>query len=214
MVLDPDKTILIVDDHPSIRMALKIMLEKESGMRVVAEAADGESGLRLIKELDPNLVVLDLILPGIDGLNLISQIRLRNLSSKVVVFSSQDSRIYSQRVAEAGGNGFVSKSLTPEQIIAAFKMIIAGYNCFPEIEMTGRRSLALEEDPLQRVSKRELIVLLALVRGAGPREIAQDMHISEKTVSTYKRSILAKLGLTSMVDLVNFARTHGLISKD
>jgi DNA-binding NarL/FixJ family response regulator len=203
------KKVYLVDDHPTTLLALSTVLASASNLEVSGQAQDGLKAFSEIVASPPDLVILDLNLPGMDGLRLISKIRHKGLTCKVLVFSSTDPRLAAARVAQVGGNGFMGKDLDAEHILATVRTVLMGFNCFPvDLNAPTDGDFA---DPLARLTPRELTIILALARGQTNREIAGELHLSEKTVSTYKVSAMTKLNLSSVLELVAFARVHGLI---
>ncbi|MGC3965118.1 MAG: response regulator transcription factor [Rhodocyclaceae bacterium] len=206
------KTVVIIDDHPSMQRALKSVLEEDTtlNLKVIGMAADGMSGLNMVRDLHPDLIVLDLNLPHLDGLSVVWRIRQLELNTAIVVFSGLDARVYARKVMEAGCNGFISKTMEPQDIIATVRTVLAGFTCFPQISTPARTS-GSDDRSIDTLTRRELAVMLGLARGSNNRQLADELHISEKTISTYKGHILQKLGLGNIVDIVNYAKMHGLV---
>lgn len=200
------KRIVLVEDHPAMLLAMRLLFEQDSQFEVVGEATDGHGGLDAVRKEHPDLVILDLNLPGMDGLDLLFRIRIFDENIRLLVLSSQDERLYSSKAESAGAHGFVSKNKDTNAILNASRMLIAGYRCFSE-KSIGQASA---KDPVASLTSRELVVLRSLVRGMSNKDIAEELFLSQKTVSTYKTRILEKLSLESVVDLVEFSRTHRL----
>ncbi|MDR3426678.1 response regulator transcription factor [Silvimonas sp.] len=201
-------TIFLADDHPTTTIALSAILPSLPNVEIVGQAIDGQAAFAGIVETDPDLVILDLNLPAVDGITLISKIRRRELRCKILVFSATDPRLVASRVALVGGNGFISKDQDVEELLFAVRMVLRGYNCFPnEAQLLAGES----NDPTKLLTPRELTVLMALAKGAANKEIAEELHLSEKTVSTHKIRVMEKLDLHSTVELATYARVHGLI---
>ncbi|MDH4555999.1 response regulator transcription factor [Pseudomonas sp. BN417] len=204
------KSALIVDDHPVIRMAVRMLLER-NGMDVVGEADNGVDALQLVRQHEPDIVILDIGIPRLDGLNVITRIRSLGLDSNVLVLTSQPAESFSQRCFQAGAKGFVSKEEDLQNLITAINAISAGFTLFPAMPMGGNQPPALSDAELVgRLSNQELMVLQHLASGLSNKDIAERMLLSNKTVSTYKARIQQKLNLDSLLELIEFARRNDL----
>jgi DNA-binding NarL/FixJ family response regulator len=199
------QTIVLVDDHPSLRLALKTILEDTGEFDIVGEASTGDKALAIIRRVPPSLVIVDLKLPDIDGIELIRQVRRAAPSTRILVFSSQDERMHAGPARDAGGHGFVGKDRDICDILTAARLVLAGYNCFAD---SGTEATT---DRLGQLSPRELTILKGLVAGASNKQLADTLFLSPKTVSTHKTRMLRKLNLETLVDLVEFAKAHRLI---
>jgi two-component system response regulator FimZ (fimbrial Z protein) len=200
------KRIVIIDDHPIIRGTIAGVIHADPELDMVGECGDGEDGLKMVLTECPDLVILDLDLPRLDGLSLIRRIRAQNLKTSILVLSAKPEHVMASYTRNAGANGYVSKGREISELITALKTVLFGYDCFP----------ADTTDPavgsgLKSLSTREVEVLQHLARGASNREIATRLFLSDKTVSTYKSRIQEKLGLGSLAALIEFASLHKLI---
>jgi DNA-binding NarL/FixJ family response regulator len=195
-------TIVVLDDHPAIRMALKTYLEQEGKYRVVGEAVGGEA-LGCVRAHVPELVILDLALASLDGLALIKQICTVHPQTKVLVLSARDERVYVTRAAEQGACGYVSKSSSMAEILSAVQLAFSGYRCFPGGNLDSGKTVRV-------LSRRELAVLRFIAQGGRNKDIAASLFLSPKTISTYKMRLLSKLDLKTTLDLVEYARLNGL----
>lgn len=205
--------VLIVDDHPVIRMAMRVLLEAE-GHVVVGETDNGVDALSMVKDVAPELVVLDIGIPRLDGLEVISRITAFELPLKILVLTGQSASLFAMRCMQAGASGFVCKQGGLAELISAVSAVVAGYNYFPStaIRQTRRNSGQLDDQELiQRLSDREMAVLQYLANGYSNKEISEQMFISNKTVSTYKTRLLLKLNAHSLVDLIEFAKRNALV---
>ncbi|MDX9681947.1 response regulator transcription factor [Pseudomonas protegens] len=206
------KSVLIVDDHPVVCEAIRKTLETQ-GYTIVGETADGISALNMILSLRPDIVILDVSLEKMDGLTVLKRIALANLDVRVLVFTAQSVDTYAMRCLQAGASGFVSKNEPLTKLLKAVDTIVEGYVFFPKKSMPfsdggrGKHS----SDVLAALTNRELEVLKLLAEGLTNLEIAEKLHLSNKTVSGHKINILSKLGVTSVVDLVNIARQNELV---
>ncbi|AOJ03769.1 hypothetical protein WS70_17735 [Burkholderia mayonis] len=205
--------ILIVDDHPAIGLAIRTVLSRGRDFGQFYEAANAADALALLREHPIELAILDIEIPGGDGLRLLSRIRAEGLKTKILIFSAMDEKIYSVRASQAGANGFLSKRNDMDQILNAVKTILSGYLFFPA-EAVSALYLDRAERAANRIgglTDRELTVLRGLARGSSNRQIGEDLCISNKTVSTYKSNIFEKLGVSSVVGLADYAKKNGLI---
>lgn len=204
---------LVVDDHPFIRSAIKLALEKE-GLEVVGLAADGIEAIHQAKTLLPDLMVLDIALPMLDGLEVINRIGTLGLPIRILVLTSLNAEFYSMRCMKAGAAGYLAKTGDEVDLGRAVKAIMSGYTFFPNLAMsTVRRddSDVSDQGLIQKLSDRELSILQQLSRGMSNKEISEAMLISSKTVSTYKARLIEKLKVKSLVYLADFARRNHLI---
>ena len=200
------KRIMIIDDHPIIRGTIANVLRADPELDMVGECGDGEDGLRMVLAEPPDLVILDLDLPRLDGLSMIRRIRAQNLKTSILVLSAKPEHVMAGYTRNAGANGYVSKGREISELITALKTVLFGYECFP-VDTTH----AASDNGLKSLSAREVEVLQHLVRGASNRDIAGRLFLSDKTVSTYKSRIQEKLGLSSLAALIEFASLHKLI---
>ncbi|MBW3505230.1 MULTISPECIES: response regulator transcription factor [unclassified Pseudomonas] len=205
--------VLIADDHSLIRSAMKVLLESQ-GYEVVAEAANGTDTVQLARLHHVDLIVLDITMPGLDGLEVINRIRVAGLDTRILVLTSQSPLFYSQRCMKAGAAGFISKSQDLTELLRAVKIIMDGYTFFPYLAASSvRNSDANMSDVelIQHLSARELYILQQLARGLSNKKIAEDMILSSKTISTYKARLIEKLNIKSVVYLADFAKRNDLI---
>ncbi|MDR6503948.1 DNA-binding NarL/FixJ family response regulator [Burkholderia ambifaria] len=198
--------ILLADDHPAIVLALTAILERDPMLKVVGTAETGRLALKRYRELKPDLLLVDLDLPELDGLNLIETIRRTDGDVKILVVSSQKAALFATRCQAAGANGYVEKSEDIPQIQNAVRAALAGYNCFPAVNATPAAA-----GPIALLSEREISILKYLARGWSNKQIGDALSISNKTVSTHKNNILTKLGIENVVDLAQFAKANNLL---
>ncbi|MES2871060.1 MAG: response regulator transcription factor [Pseudomonadota bacterium] len=205
--------ILIADDHSLIRSAVKMLLQNQ-GYNIVAEATNGIDAVQLARQHVVDLVILDITMPGLDGLEVISRIKASGLPSRVLVLTSQAPLFYSQRCMKAGAAGFISKTQDLSELLRAVKVIIDGYMFFPNLAVSSVRnsdSSLTDQELIERLSTRELSILQYLARGLSNKKIAEDMTLSSKTISTYKARLIEKLNIKSVVYLADFAKRNDLI---
>lgn len=208
-------TVVIVDDHPAIRLAMKMTLESQGGFQIVSDAATGPAALAAVREHSPELLILDLELPGMPGLAVIERIRSSGSKVKLLVVSAQQEAIFATRAMQAGADGFVSKSEDLLKVAEAARSIMAGYSVFPSSALVAFSHQGAESavpTTLSTLTDRELVVVQYLARGMNNKEIGDLLLISNKTVSSFKARIFDKLGISSIVELIDFARSHHLIT--
>lgn len=205
------KSALIVDDHPVVRAAVKIVLEQK-GFRRIFEASSGNEVMSLLREHSPELLVLDLVMPSLDGLDVLERIKTSEQSCRVLVFSSLDPRHFQERCMRAGALAYVSKTNDLKHLHEAVHALMAGYTYFTQLPAVSRDSLqSTEKHLIDLLSNRELTICQHLARGMSNKAIAEVMHLSHKTVSTYKTRLTEKLGVPSPVYLREFAKRNHLI---
>lgn len=204
---------MVVDDHPFIRSSVKMLLTQQK-FDVVAEACNGVDAVMMAREYDPDLIVLDIAMPKLDGLEVISRIRGLGLSSKILVLTSQPEQLYSMRCMKAGAAGFISKTNDINALIKAIKTVMTGYTFFPNLASSSVRRSEVdtkEQDLIKILSDRELTILQQLANGLSNKEIGEAMLLSNKTISTYKTRLMQKLNVKSLVYLADFAKRNHLI---
>lgn len=207
-------SVVVVDDHPAIRLAVRAAMESGGQFKVIGEADSGPTALAMIRELTPQLAILDLDLPKMSGLELIERLRAVNHPTKLLVLSAQQESIFATRAMQAGANGFLSKTEQMPKLVDAAQAVLSGYSMFPSSALVSLTNpVGASADALiSSLSDRELTVLQHLARGLSNKEIADTLLISNKTVSSYKARIFDKLSISTLVELVDFARANNLIN--
>ena len=205
------KSVLIADDHPVVRSALRILVKQE-GFQRIFEATKGNEVISMIREHRPDVVVLDLVMPEMDGLDVLERIRENGMQCQVVVFTSLARTFYQERCMRAGAGAFVSKSSGMEDVLKALRAVSVGYTYFQSLPTVALDSLQrTEKEMIDKLSNRELTICLYLANGLSNKEIAEIMHLSHKTISTYKTRLKEKLRMSSVVHLSKFAQRNHLI---
>jgi DNA-binding NarL/FixJ family response regulator len=201
--------VLICDDHSIVRDGLKRILAATTDLEVAGEAADGDQALRLVKANDYDVVMLDMSMPGLSGIDLIKRLKLEKPKLRILVLSMHGESQYAARVLKAGASGYLGKDSAAEALLGALRKIAAGGVHIGDAAAASL--LQTSEKPAhETLSDREFEVLRLLVEGLGPTEIGERLHLSVKTVSTHKTRILEKLGLKSTAELVRYALEHRL----
>lgn len=201
--------ILLVDDHPLVRQGLRQLLLQEGDFEVVSEAEEANAAFKAAEVLKPDIMIVDLSLKGMGGLELIKWIRAQSLKTAVLVVSMHDEAVYAERALKAGANGYVMKQEAPETVVAAIRAILRG-EVFVSASMAQRvlKGLVPGRDGksgVEKLSDRELEIFTLFGKGMKVQEIAQTLSISAKTVETYQANIKSKLGLESASELVRYA---------
>ncbi|BDB26961.1 putative transcriptional regulator [Cupriavidus sp. TA19] len=200
-------TILIVDDHPPVRIVLKTHLSQVLGITHVLEADNGQAAVEIVRQYAPDVVILDLDIPKINGLEVIPRLMAVHPGVRILVISGQDQNTFAPRARQAGAHGYVSKTQELAEIVRCAESVLAGYTVMPELER-GKSEFGDEAVRLASLSDKELIIMQMLAKGMSNKEIGEALFISNKTVSTHKTRIMEKLGARSLVDVIDFARRH------
>ncbi|HEX6748742.1 MAG TPA: response regulator transcription factor [Longimicrobium sp.] len=212
--------ILLVDDHAVLRAGLRALLEAEPGFLVVGEAGTGEEGVMKAKQLLPDVVVMDLSMPGAGGLEAVREISALGKEIRTLVLTMHGEEEHLLPVLEAGGSGYVNKRSADEELIEAIKTVAGGdvflYPSGAKLLLRGLKQKAEpgEDDPLEKLTDREREVLAFTVEGFSSSEIGKKLFISPKTVDTYRARIMEKLNLHHRSELVRFALKTGLLKPD
>lgn len=202
-------TVLLVDDHSLVRRGFRRMLEDESDMEVVGEAGDGEESIRLAKQLQPQVVVMDCALPGMNGLQATRQIMEDMPNTAVLMLSMHTESTWVRQAIEAGARGYILKNALDLELGAAIRKVASGETVFdPKVEqrsvLKGERSAAL--------TQRELEVLQMIVDGKSNKEIASALELSANTVAVHRANIMNTLGIHKTAELVVYAIRAGLVN--
>ncbi|AJJ19132.1 MULTISPECIES: acid-sensing system DNA-binding response regulator EvgA [Yersinia] len=200
---------IIVDDHPLARLAILNLLENE-GITVSSEAADGAEALKLIESTQPEIVILDVDIPILSGIEVVDTLRKQRYTGIIIVVSAKNDIFYGKRSVDAGANAFVSKKGGITNIISAIKAAQNGYSYFPFSLNGFVGSLSSEQEKLESLSVQEIKVMRYILNSADTASIAAEMNISSKTVSTYKSRLMEKLECKTLMDLFSFASRNGV----
>jgi two-component system invasion response regulator UvrY len=206
--------ILLVDDHAVVRMGFRLLLQSVAEMSVIAEAETGEAACQLYLELEPDVVVMDLAMPGMGGLEALRRIRARHPQAQVLTLSAHDDPMHARRALQEGAMGFLSKRSAPEALLEAVAVVAGGRRY---LDPVLAQKLALAEfdggakSPVERLSEREFEVFVRLARGATVQRIAADLSLSASTIGTHLYNIKQKLGVANQSELTLIAIRHGLI---
>ena len=208
--------IMLVDDHALMRAGLKLLLQKRPSLKVVGEASDGLEALQLYGILRPDILILDISLPRMDGIQVLTEVKLRYEQAKVIVLTMHEDEDYITSIMNAGASGYVPKAAVDEELYNAIDSVMDGYIYLrPKEISTMLKKMQNETDsrnPYVILSPREREVLQFLVHGFSLSEIARELTISIKTVDTHKTRMLNKLNLSKKSELVQYAIKYNLIN--
>jgi DNA-binding NarL/FixJ family response regulator len=205
------KRILIVDDHPILRKGLSMLINQEPDLVVDGEAEDAKKAMELIETMRPDMAIVDISLPGVDGVELLKNIKLRYPDLPTLVVSMHDESLFAERVLRAGARGYIMKQEAVEKVLVGIRRVLAG-----EIFVSDRITTRIVErffdagsrplsSPLDVLSDREFTVFQLIGQGFGTRQIAEKLHLSVKTVESYRSHIKEKLKVSSGTDLLKAA---------
>ncbi len=207
--------LLVADDHKLVREGLKQILAAAPGIEVTAEAANGDEALALAKGKDFDVALIDMSMPGLAGIALIKRLKLERPKLLVLVLSMHGETQYAARALKAGASGYLTKDSASEQLVGAIRKVAAGGVYVTDAAAASlMRSPAAQDRPShEQLSDREFEIFRLLAAGQGPTEIAEQLHLSVKTVSTHKTHILEKLNLGNTAELVRYALEHGILDR-
>lgn len=205
--------VLLADDHAVMREGLRALLTASLGISVIADVSNGREALRRVEELKPDVLVMDIAMPDVNGIEAAHMIRAKSPTTRIIMLSMHSTSEHVYRAIEAGASGYVLKESAGAELIAAVHAVQAGQRYFSPalrgvFEVVTRRSG--RESPLESLSTRERQVLQLVVEGKSSAVIAGIVHLSPKTVETYRSRLMKKLGVADVPALVKFAIQHGL----
>lgn len=206
--------VLLVDDHDVVRTGFRLLLQTQAELSVAGEASSGEAAYRLYLELEPDVVVMDLAMPGMGGIQALKRIRAQHPAARVLALSAHDDLMHARRALSEGALGFLSKRSAPETLIEAVMTLAAGR---PYLDRDVAQKLALADlegagkAPIERLSEREFEVFMRLARGETVARIAEDLNLSASTVGTHLYNIKQKLGVSNQSELTLLAIRRGLL---
>ena len=204
---------LLVDDHAVVREGYRRLLERDDSLVVVGEAATAADALRLDGELQPEVIVLDIGLPGVSGIEILRRIVARRPAARVLMFSMYQDGIYATRALSGGACGYLSKASAPDLLVDAVRAVAGGRRYLsPDVEQAMTMQSSGSNRLADALSTRELEVLRLLTQGYGIEEIGERLGLSPKTAANHQSSIKQKLGATSALQLILIAQQFGLIS--
>lgn len=206
---DTRKRILLVDDHPIVRQGLAQLINASPDLHVIGGAEDVSGAMAEIANLKPDVVVVDLSLKSSNGMDLIKQLREQASPVPILVLSMHDETLHAQRVLRAGAHGYIMKDQASQQVLTALREVLAGRNYIsPELAARADPATVATTTPVQSLTNRELEIFRLIGQGTGPRDIAERLGLSIKTVETHRENIKGKLGLKSAPELLRFAMQY------
>jgi len=211
--------VLLAEDHTIVRKGLRSLLDAEAGIEVVGEAGDGREAVRKVQQLSPDIVVMDIAMPGLNGLEGTRQIRKRFPEVKVVILTMHTDEEYILQILASGASGYVVKQAAPRELVSAIQSVHRGGSFFsPSISKKivegyiRQAEATVEANSYQKLTEREREVLQLIAEGHSTREIGQLLHISGKTVETHRAHLTDKLDIHSVAELTQYAIRKGVIS--
>jgi two-component system invasion response regulator UvrY len=207
--------ILLVDDHGLFRSGMRSILEAQKDMEVVAEADSGEKAVEAVRQSSPDVVLMDVHMPGIGGIEATRRIARANPEIRVIALTALDDEPFPSKLLDAGARGYLTKGCPAEELLTAIRQVMRDEH-YISVDVAQKLSLSRlvnkgEGSPLARLSPREMQVMMMITQGKTTQEISDELFLSPKTVSTYRTRLFDKLDLNNDVELTHFALRHGLI---
>lgn len=205
--------VMLVDDHAVVRMGFKMLLEMDADIKVVAEAESGEHGIQRYMEFKPHVVVMDITMPGMGGLEAIERILAKDSAAKILVLSAHEDSVHPKRVLNAGAMGYLTKRSAAEELIKAIRTVASGkkYLEASVAQQMAIQQLSGNQNPVDVLSPREFEVFMALAKGKTTNEIAETLFLSPRTVGTHLYNIKQKLNANNSAEIALIAMRSGLI---
>ena len=205
--------VMLVDDHAVVRMGFRMLLETAADIKVIAEAENGEQAVKLYMEHQPDVVVMDITMPGIGGLEAIDRIMAKDSAARILVLSAHEDSVHPKRVLNAGAMGYLTKRSAAEELIKAIRTV-AGRKMYLEANIAQQmaiQQLSGEKNPVDVLSDREFEVFMALAKGKTTNDIADTLCLSPRTVGTHLYNIKQKLNASNSAEIALIAMRSGLI---
>jgi two-component system response regulator NreC len=211
-------TVLLADDHPIVRQGLRHLLEMQPDFKVVGEASDGLEASQLAERYHPDVLVVDMMMPGLNGLEVTHQVRQRSPATRIIVLSMHNNDAYVLQALKRGASGYVLKDSGPAEVVQAVKQVMLGQRYLSAslaenlIELLLKQTGNLPKDPYEELTNREREVFQLTAEGWNNSEIAERLCISPRTVEVHRANLMEKLKLHSQMDLLRYAIRRGLVS--
>jgi len=205
--------VMLVDDHAVVRMGFKMLLETSDDIRVIAEAENGEEAIKFYMEHKPDVIVMDITMPGMGGMEAIERILNKESSAKILVLSAHEDSVHPKRVLNAGAMGYVTKRSAAEELIKAIRAVASGkkYIEASVAQQMAIQQLSGDQNPVDVLSEREFEVFMSLAKGKTTNEIAETLFLSPRTVGTHLYNIKQKLNANNSAEIALIAMRSGLI---
>jgi DNA-binding NarL/FixJ family response regulator len=212
-------TVVLADDHPIVRQGLRHLLENDPEFHVVGEAGDGLEAIHLIEKLKPNILVVDLMMPGLNGLEVLRQFKKISPTTRAIVLSMQSANAYVVEALNLGAEGYVLKDTGPSELVNAIHAVTQGNRYLSEkllerLEISGRKADEAPLDTYQTLTTREREILQLTAEGKSSTEIGEILAISPRTVEVHRSKLMKKLALHNMADLIRYAIKRGILPMD
>jgi len=205
-------TVLLVDDHQIVRVGFRRLIETTSDIRVLAEAQSGEESYQLVNDLRPDIIIMDINMPGIGGLEAIGRLRKRNVKEKIIALTVHETEPFPSRVLAAGAQGYLSKRCAPQELIQAIRKVHRGETFVTNQVMREiNKTPGNDEAAINKLTPREFQVFSLLAEGRTAVEIGHDMNLSHKTIHSHRSNIMKKLKLETSFSIVQFAILQGIV---
>ena len=206
--------VMLVDDHAVVRMGFRLLLESDPGVRVCAEAESGETALRLYPEVKPDVVIMDVSMPGMGGIEAVSRLVAKDPEARVLVLSAHEDTVHPKRLMKAGALGYLSKRTAGEELLKALRQVAEGRNYIdPDLaQQLAVQQFSGDQSPVEILSEREFEVFMQLARGQSVNRIAETLFLSPRTVGTHLYNIKQKLGAENAAELTLIAMRNGLLA--
>jgi DNA-binding NarL/FixJ family response regulator len=213
-------TVLLADDHPIVRHGLRHLLEEETSLKIVGEASDGLQAVEFVAKFKPNVLIVDIMMPGINGLEVLKQVKERSPSTCSIVLSMQSADVYVVEALKAGALGYVLKETGPSELVNAVKQVVEGKRYLSprlserliDVLLHGREEIAI--DPYETLTNREREILHMAAEGMTTAAIAKRLSISPRTAELHRGRMMNKLGLNNQTDLIRYALKRGILPLD
>jgi two-component system invasion response regulator UvrY len=205
-------TVLLVDDHQIVRVGFRRLIETTGDIRVLAEAQSGEESYQLVNDLRPDIIIMDINMPGIGGLEAIGRLRKRNVKQKIIALTVHETEPFPSRVLAAGAQGYLSKRCAPQELIQAIRKVYRGETFVTNQVMREiNKTPGNDEAAINKLTPREFQVFSLLGEGRTALEIGHDMNLSHKTIHSHRSNIMKKLKLETSFSIVQFAILQGIV---
>ena len=213
-------TVLLADDHPIVRHGLRHLLEEEPDLKIVGEASDGLQAVQLAERFKPNVLILDIMMPDLNGLEVLRQVKERSPSTCCIVLSMQSADVYVVEALKAGALGYVLKETGPSELLNAVQQVLGGHRYLSAriserlIDVLIQTTEKAPADPYQTLTNREREVLQMAAEGLSTSEIAKRLSISPRTAELHRGNMMNKLGLHNQTELIRYALKRGILPLD